>query len=65
MLGTSHLKTQFPFSPTYSYADNSFVFFSGIVKLKMGDHLELLIPRSSASVSLDEDSTFLGAVKLG
>lgn len=37
---------------------------SGIVELKVGDHLELLIPRSSANVSLDGDSTFLGAVKL-
>lgn len=38
---------------------------SGIVQLKAGDHVELLIPRSSAIVSLEEDSTFLGAVKLG
>lgn len=38
---------------------------SGIVHLKAGDHVELLIPRSSAIVSLEEDSTFLGAVKLG
>lgn len=36
----------------------------GIVKLEFGDHLELLIPRSTADVSLDGDSTFLGAVKL-
>ncbi|XP_019945407.2 tumor necrosis factor ligand superfamily member 13B [Paralichthys olivaceus] len=36
----------------------------GIVKLEVGDHLELLIPRSTASVSLDGDATFLGAVKL-
>lgn len=39
-------------------------FPSGIVKLEVGDHLELLIPRSTANVSLDGDSTFLGAVKL-
>ncbi len=37
---------------------------SGIVKLEVGDHLELLIPRPTADVSLDGDSTFLGAVKL-
>lgn len=37
---------------------------SGIVKLEAGDHLELLIPRSTANVSLDGDATFLGAVKL-
>ncbi|KAM9850497.1 tumor necrosis factor ligand superfamily member 13B [Aulostomus maculatus] len=36
----------------------------GIVKLEVGDQLELLIPRSTANVSLDGDATFLGAVKL-
>lgn len=36
----------------------------GIVKLEAGDHLELLIPRPTANVSLDGDSTFLGAFKL-
>ncbi|XP_051259476.1 tumor necrosis factor ligand superfamily member 13B isoform X4 [Dicentrarchus labrax] len=36
----------------------------GIVKLETGDHVELLIPRSSANVSLEGDSTFLGAIKL-
>ncbi|XP_054471247.1 tumor necrosis factor ligand superfamily member 13B [Anoplopoma fimbria] len=36
----------------------------GIVKLEIGDHLELLIPRSTAKVSLYGDTTFLGAVKL-
>ncbi|XP_003961760.1 tumor necrosis factor ligand superfamily member 13B isoform X1 [Takifugu rubripes] len=46
----------YPFNTCYT---------GGIVKLKRGDHLELLIPRSTASVSLDEDSTFLGAIKLG
>lgn len=40
------------------------VISSGVVELKVGDHLELLIPRYSANVSLEEDSTFLGAVKL-
>ncbi|XP_035460402.1 tumor necrosis factor ligand superfamily member 13B isoform X2 [Scophthalmus maximus] len=36
----------------------------GIVKLEVGDNLELLIPRSTANVSLEGDGTFLGAVKL-
>ncbi|CAN9497645.1 unnamed protein product [Ophioblennius macclurei] len=37
----------------------------GIVKLDADDYVELLIPRSSANLSLDGDSTFLGAIKLG
>ncbi|XP_061648378.1 tumor necrosis factor ligand superfamily member 13B [Phyllopteryx taeniolatus] len=36
----------------------------GVVKLEVGDQLELLIPRSAANVSLDGDATFVGAVKL-
>lgn len=36
----------------------------GIVKLDSGDRLELLIPRTHANISLDGDSTFLGAIKL-
>ncbi|XP_057708844.1 tumor necrosis factor ligand superfamily member 13B [Corythoichthys intestinalis] len=36
----------------------------GVVKLEVGDQLELLIPRSSADVSLDGDATFVGAVQL-
>lgn len=40
------------------------LFSSGVVKLEVGDHLELLIPRSTANVSLYGDSTFMGAVKL-
>ncbi|XP_077393087.1 tumor necrosis factor ligand superfamily member 13B [Festucalex cinctus] len=36
----------------------------GVVKLEVGDQLELLIPRSTANVSLDGDATFIGAVKL-
>ncbi|XP_059198864.1 tumor necrosis factor ligand superfamily member 13B [Centropristis striata] len=36
----------------------------GIVKLEVGDQLELLIPRSTANVSVYGDSTFLGAFKL-
>ncbi|XP_077583595.1 tumor necrosis factor ligand superfamily member 13B [Stigmatopora nigra] len=36
----------------------------GVVKLEVGDQLELLIPRSSAEVSLDGEATFVGAVQL-
>ncbi|XP_051938376.1 tumor necrosis factor ligand superfamily member 13B isoform X1 [Hippocampus zosterae] len=36
----------------------------GVAKLEVGDQLELLIPRSTANVSLDGDATFVGAVKL-
>uniref|UniRef100_UPI0037E71690 tumor necrosis factor ligand superfamily member 13B n=1 Tax=Semicossyphus pulcher TaxID=241346 RepID=UPI0037E71690 len=36
----------------------------GIAKLEVGDHLELLIPRPTANVSMDGEDTFLGAVKL-
>uniref|UniRef100_A0A667X4M8 TNF superfamily member 13b n=2 Tax=Myripristis murdjan TaxID=586833 RepID=A0A667X4M8_9TELE len=45
----------YPFNTCYT---------GGIVKLEAGDHLELLIPRSTANVSLYGDSTFLGAFKL-
>ncbi|XP_047457056.1 tumor necrosis factor ligand superfamily member 13B [Mugil cephalus] len=45
----------YPFNTCYT---------GGIVKLAVGDYLELLIPRASANVSLHGDSTFLGAVKL-
>lgn len=37
---------------------------AGVVKLDSGDRLELLIPRTQANISLDGDSTFLGAIKL-
>ncbi|KAK7882485.1 hypothetical protein WMY93_028659 [Mugilogobius chulae] len=36
----------------------------GIVKLESGDHLEMLIPRKTANISLDGESTFMGAIKL-
>ncbi|XP_076858025.1 tumor necrosis factor ligand superfamily member 13B isoform X2 [Brachyhypopomus gauderio] len=39
-------------------------FTGGIAKLEAGDRLELLIPRSTANISLDGDSTFLGAIRL-
>uniref|UniRef100_A0A3P9L0V1 TNF superfamily member 13b n=1 Tax=Oryzias latipes TaxID=8090 RepID=A0A3P9L0V1_ORYLA len=45
----------YPFNTCYT---------GGIVKLEVGDYLELLIPRPTASVSLEGDSTFLGALKL-
>lgn len=37
---------------------------SGIVKLDVGDRVELLIPRPTANISLDGDCTYLGAIKL-
>ncbi|KAJ8013190.1 hypothetical protein DPEC_G00050700 [Dallia pectoralis] len=39
-------------------------FTGGMVKLEDGDAVELLIPRSTANVSLDGDATFLGAIRL-
>lgn len=48
-------------NPVYPY---NTCYTGGIVKLEVGDHLELLIPRSTANVSLYGDATFLGAVKL-
>ncbi|XP_058249068.1 tumor necrosis factor ligand superfamily member 13B isoform X2 [Hemibagrus wyckioides] len=36
----------------------------GIVKLDVGDTVEVLIPRPTASISLDGDCTYLGAIKL-
>ncbi|XP_034549276.1 tumor necrosis factor ligand superfamily member 13B [Notolabrus celidotus] len=36
----------------------------GMVNLEAGDHLELLIPRATANVSLGGEDTFLGAIKL-
>ncbi|XP_053090524.1 tumor necrosis factor ligand superfamily member 13B [Pangasianodon hypophthalmus] len=36
----------------------------GIVKLDVGDRVELLIPRPTANISLDGDCTYLGAIKL-
>lgn len=46
-----------------SYAFNT-CYTGGIVKLERGDHLELLVPRPAANISLEGDSTFLGALKL-
>ncbi|XP_037542436.1 tumor necrosis factor ligand superfamily member 13B [Nematolebias whitei] len=48
-------------NPTYSF---NTCYTGGIVKLERGDFLELLIPRSVANISLEGDSTFLGAFKL-
>ncbi|XP_027020387.1 tumor necrosis factor ligand superfamily member 13B [Tachysurus fulvidraco] len=36
----------------------------GIVKLDVGDTVELLIPRPTASIFLDGDCTYMGAIKL-
>nr|XP_057938333.1 tumor necrosis factor ligand superfamily member 13B [Doryrhamphus excisus] len=48
-------------NPVYPY---NTCYTGGVVKLDVGDQLELLIPRSTANVSLDGEATFLGAVKL-
>uniref|UniRef100_A0A8C6TF47 TNF superfamily member 13b n=1 Tax=Neogobius melanostomus TaxID=47308 RepID=A0A8C6TF47_9GOBI len=45
----------------YSY---NTCYTGGIAKLETGDHLELLIPRPSANISLDGEGTFMGAFKL-
>ncbi|KAL4656975.1 tumor necrosis factor ligand superfamily member 13B isoform X1 [Arapaima gigas] len=37
---------------------------AGTVKLEVGDSVELLIPRQSANISLDGDTTFFGAIRL-
>ncbi|XP_038862504.1 tumor necrosis factor ligand superfamily member 13B-like [Salvelinus namaycush] len=48
-------------NPVYPY---NTCYTGGIVKLEVGDRVELLIPRSTANISLDGDSTFLGAFRL-
>ncbi|XP_041662917.1 tumor necrosis factor ligand superfamily member 13B [Cheilinus undulatus] len=50
-----NMNPDYPFNTCYT---------GGIVKLDVGDHLELLIPRSTANVSLGGDDTFMGAIKL-
>ncbi|XP_071388701.1 tumor necrosis factor ligand superfamily member 13B [Centroberyx affinis] len=49
------MNPDYPFNTCYT---------GGIVKLEVGDRLELLIPRPTANVVLAGDATFLGAVKL-
>ncbi|XP_062389636.1 tumor necrosis factor ligand superfamily member 13B [Sardina pilchardus] len=48
-------------NPTYHF---NTCYTGGIVKLEVGDKVELLIPRNPANVSLGGDVTFLGAIKL-
>ncbi|KAM4045457.1 LOW QUALITY PROTEIN: tumor necrosis factor ligand superfamily member 13B [Anomaloglossus baeobatrachus] len=43
---------------------NNSCFTGGIAKLDQGDELHLIIPRSSANISLIGHSTFFGAIKL-
>ncbi|KAM6978598.1 tumor necrosis factor ligand superfamily member 13B [Tautogolabrus adspersus] len=50
-----NMNADYPFNTCYT---------GGVVKLEVGDHLELLIPRSTANVSLGGEDTFLGAIKL-
>uniref|UniRef100_A0A8C7Q740 TNF superfamily member 13b n=1 Tax=Oncorhynchus mykiss TaxID=8022 RepID=A0A8C7Q740_ONCMY len=48
-------------NPVYLY---NTCYTGGIVKLEVGDMVELLIPHSTANISLDGDSSFLGAYRL-
>ncbi|XP_071004725.1 tumor necrosis factor ligand superfamily member 13B-like [Oncorhynchus clarkii lewisi] len=48
-------------NPVYLY---NTCYTGGIVKLEVRDMVELLIPRSTANISLDGDSSFLGAFRL-
>ncbi|XP_045563732.1 tumor necrosis factor ligand superfamily member 13B [Salmo salar] len=48
-------------NPVYPY---NTCYTGGIVKLEVGDSVELLIPRSTANISLNGDFTFLGAFRL-
>ncbi|KAJ8253179.1 hypothetical protein GJAV_G00209980 [Gymnothorax javanicus] len=50
-----NMDAQFPYNTCYT---------AGVVKLEEGDRVELLIPRRTAKISFDGDSTFFGAVKL-
>ncbi|KAJ8350778.1 hypothetical protein SKAU_G00259080 [Synaphobranchus kaupii] len=50
-----NMDLQFPYNTCYT---------AGVVKLEAGDRVELLIPRKTADISFDGDSTFFGAVKL-
>uniref|UniRef100_A0A8D0G4S3 TNF superfamily member 13b n=1 Tax=Sphenodon punctatus TaxID=8508 RepID=A0A8D0G4S3_SPHPU len=43
---------------------NNSCYTAGIAKLEEGDELQLTIPRKTAKISLDGDSTFFGAVRL-
>ncbi|XP_055007571.1 tumor necrosis factor ligand superfamily member 13B isoform X2 [Boleophthalmus pectinirostris] len=47
----------------HEYSFNT-CFTGGVVKLETGDHLELLIPRAKANITLDGEGTFMGAIKL-
>ncbi|KAI4905213.1 hypothetical protein NFI96_015441 [Prochilodus magdalenae] len=49
------MDSQYPYNTCYT---------GGIVKLEVGDRVELLIPRSTANISLEGDATYFGAIKL-
>ncbi|TSL16100.1 Tumor necrosis factor ligand superfamily member 13B [Bagarius yarrelli] len=49
------MNTKVPYNTCYT---------GGVVKLDVGDTVELLIPRPTASISLDGECTYLGAIKL-
>ncbi|KAF7709412.1 tumor necrosis factor ligand superfamily member 13B [Silurus meridionalis] len=49
------MDTKYPFNTCYT---------GGIVKLDVGDKVELLIPRPTPNISLDGDCTYMGAIRL-
>ncbi|XP_072115577.1 tumor necrosis factor ligand superfamily member 13B-like [Mobula birostris] len=53
---TCNMPKEHPFATCYG---------AGIYKLQKGDTIELVIPRNSARVSKEKDSTFMGLLKLG
>ncbi|XP_072906129.1 tumor necrosis factor ligand superfamily member 13B-like [Hemitrygon akajei] len=53
---TCNMPKEHPFATCYS---------AGIYQLQKGDTIELVIPRNSASISKEKDSTFMGLLKLG
>ncbi|XP_051900833.1 tumor necrosis factor ligand superfamily member 13B-like isoform X2 [Pristis pectinata] len=53
---TCNMPEEHPFSSCYS---------AGIYRLEKGDIIELVIPRSSARIAKEKDSTYMGLLKLG
>ncbi|XP_038642830.1 tumor necrosis factor ligand superfamily member 12 isoform X2 [Scyliorhinus canicula] len=52
---TQNMPTDQPFNTCYS---------AGIYKLQKGDIIEMVIPRNSANIVMDRDSTFMGLMKV-
>ncbi|XP_067828298.1 tumor necrosis factor ligand superfamily member 13-like isoform X3 [Heptranchias perlo] len=53
---TQNMPDTQPFNTCYS---------AGIYRLQRGDIIELVIPRSSANIIMEKDSTFMGLLKVG